>query len=82
MEGSSDDLDMPIKAVFGDVAFVEQYRLCSINSINWSRVMIQLSHHIYSYLQLAENPGEDVVEVVVPSGACGNITGEMCRTNE
>lgn len=35
-EGTSDDLDIPIKQCFpGD-------GLCSINSINWARIMIQV----------------------------------------
>lgn len=55
----------------------------SLNSVNWSRVMIQLAHFIYAYLQLSglERSQADSVlpelEVVVPTGGAGNITGRV-----
>lgn len=73
VDGSSDDLDIPIKKVFMDVPFRRKHNMTSINSINWARVMIQTAHYIYSYLQMCPNcDGE--VEIVVPTGACGNVT--------
>ena len=76
VEGTSDDLDVPIKAVFGDRAFVKEHNLCSINSINWARILVQAGHFVYAYYQMVANPGqEEEVEVVIPTGACGNITG-------
>ena len=80
VEGTSDDLDVPIKAVFGDWAFVKKHNLCSINSINWARVLVQAGHFVYSYYQLAERLGQEV-EVVIPTGACGNITGTHIETD-
>ncbi len=51
----------------------------SLNSVNWSRVMIQLAHFIYAYLELSgiEQAGGDLpeLEVVVPTGGAGNIAG-------
>jgi len=72
VDGSSDDLDVPIKAVFADIDYTEKHSLCSINSINWARILVQISHYFYCYFQLAENIG-DLVEIVIPTGACGNI---------
>ncbi|OWF40335.1 threonine synthase-like 2 [Mizuhopecten yessoensis] len=73
VEGSSDDLDLPIKKVFMDIPFKRQHNLTSINSINWARVMVQTAHYIYSYLQMCPScDGE--VEIVIPTGACGNVT--------
>uniref|UniRef100_G3TRM5 Threonine synthase-like 2 n=1 Tax=Loxodonta africana TaxID=9785 RepID=G3TRM5_LOXAF len=40
VEGNSDELDEPIKAVFADVDFVKEHCLMSL-SINWSRVLVQ-----------------------------------------
>ena len=34
VEGTSDDLDVPIKAVFADADYVEKHNLCSINRKN------------------------------------------------
>jgi len=72
VEGTSDDLDEPIKAVFADRDYVENNNLCSINSINWARILVQIGHYFYTYLQVAPEVG-DTVEIVVPTGACGNI---------
>jgi len=72
VDGSSDDLDVPIKAVFADHAYTANNNLCSINSINWARILVQISHYFYCYFQLAQNVG-DPVEIVIPTGACGNI---------
>lgn len=79
MEGNSDELDEPIKAVFGDVAFVKKHNLMSLNSINWSRVLVQMAHHFFAYFQCV--PSLDMyplppVEVVVPTGAGGNLAGK------
>lgn len=79
MEGNSDELDEPIKAVFADVAFVKKHNLMSLNSINWSRVLVQMAHHFFAYFQCT--PSLDThplppVEVVVPTGAAGNLAGK------
>ncbi|XP_053444063.1 threonine synthase-like 2 isoform X3 [Nycticebus coucang] len=76
VEGNSDELDEPIKAVFADVAFVRKHHLMSLNSINWSRVLVQMAHHFFAYFRCA--PSLDThplpaVEVVVPTGAAGNL---------
>ena len=42
VDGTSDDLDIPIKEVFLDAAYVKKHNLCSINSINWARIMVQV----------------------------------------
>ncbi|XP_041667742.1 threonine synthase-like 2 [Cheilinus undulatus] len=80
-DGSSDDIDQPLRRLFADQDLVKSHRLMSLNSVNWSRVMVQLAHFIYAYLQLsgvqeAENEGDlPELEVVVPTGGAGNIAG-------
>ncbi|XP_039108544.1 threonine synthase-like 2 isoform X2 [Hyaena hyaena] len=76
VEGNSDELDEPIKAVFADVTFVKKHNLMSLNSINWSRVLVQMAHHFFAYFQCAPSLDTDplpTVEVVVPTGAAGNL---------
>ncbi|GAB0187983.1 threonine synthase-like 2 [Grus japonensis] len=75
--GNSDEIDEPIKELFADVDFARKYNLMSLNSVNWSRIMVQIAHHFYAYFQCA--PSLDttplpVVEIVVPTGGGGNIT--------
>lgn len=76
VEGNSDELDEPIRAVFADVAFAQKYNLMSLNSINWSRVLVQMAHHFFAYFHCT--PSLDIhplppVEIVVPTGAGGNL---------
>ncbi|XP_035673866.1 threonine synthase-like 2 isoform X1 [Branchiostoma floridae] len=73
VDGTSDDLDYPIKQCFVDAEFVQKHNLISINSINWARVMVQTVHHFYAYFQMCRSCDQEV-EIVVPTGAMGNIT--------
>ncbi|XP_053219033.1 threonine synthase-like 2 isoform X1 [Podarcis raffonei] len=76
-EGNSDEIDEPIKELFADEDFSRRHNLMSLNSINWSRIMVQIAHFFYAYFRCA--PSMDatplpVVEVVVPTGGGGNLT--------
>ncbi|XP_058523632.1 threonine synthase-like 2 isoform X2 [Ochotona princeps] len=76
VEGNSDELDEPIKAVFADVPFAKEHNLMSLNSINWSRILVQMAHHFFAYFQCAtslDTHSLPSVEVVVPTGAAGNV---------
>lgn len=73
VEGTSDDLDEPIKQCFSDQELVSAHNLISINSINWGRIMVQMAHYFYTYYQLCSHVGAPV-QIVVPTGAAGNIT--------
>jgi threonine synthase len=79
VEGSSDDLDAPIKRVLSDEAFSSEHGLFSLNSINWGRILAQTVHFVLAYFFAASKSGdvnfEREVEIAVPTGACGNITG-------
>uniref|UniRef100_A0A8D0GKE2 Threonine synthase N-terminal domain-containing protein n=1 Tax=Sphenodon punctatus TaxID=8508 RepID=A0A8D0GKE2_SPHPU len=76
-DGNSDDVDQPIKELFADADFARRHNLMSLNSINWSRIMVQTAHYFYAYFQCA--PSLEVtplptVEIVVPTGAGGNLS--------
>ncbi|KAL4231318.1 Threonine synthase-like 2 [Mactra antiquata] len=74
VDGTSDDIDLVIKPCFMDDDFRKKYHLTSINSINWSRILVQIVHYFYAYLKMSPDCTSEV-EIVVPTGACGNITG-------
>ncbi|XP_060103846.1 threonine synthase-like 2 [Heteronotia binoei] len=79
-DGNSDDIDEPIKELFADEAFARRHHLMSLNSVNWSRILVQMAHHFYAYFQCA--PPIDaaplpVVEIVVPTGGGGNLTAGL-----
>ena len=41
VDGTSDDLDIPIRLVFEDTAFSAEHGIMSANSINVARIIIQ-----------------------------------------
>ncbi len=79
-DGTSDDIDVPLRKLFADPDLVRRHGLMSLNSVNWSRILVQLAHFLFVYLHLsAPRAGGDeleVLEVLVPTGGAGNITGE------
>ncbi|XP_046907913.1 threonine synthase-like 2 [Hypomesus transpacificus] len=78
-DGSSDEIDIPLRHLFADQELVKSHSLMSLNSVNWSRIMIQLAHFIYAYLKMSgleqtvTGAPLPVLEVVVPTGGAGNI---------
>ncbi|XP_063156451.1 threonine synthase-like 2 isoform X1 [Candoia aspera] len=76
-EGNSDEIDEPIKELFADEDFSRKHNLISLNSINWSRILVQIAHYFYAYFQCAptmEAVPLPTVEIVVPTGGAGNLT--------
>ncbi|KAK3797702.1 hypothetical protein RRG08_054719 [Elysia crispata] len=76
MDGSSDDIDIVVRDLFGDPAFVQQHNLASPSSLNFTRVLVQMVHIYYTYLQLC--PSADCeLEMICPTGGAGNVTAGM-----
>lgn len=77
-DGTSDDIDVPLRKLFADADLVQRHRLMSLNSVNWSRIMVQMAHFLFAYLKLTaslpEGDALPVLEVLVPTGGAGNIT--------
>jgi threonine synthase len=67
VEGTFDDCQDLVKAMFAHEAFRDELRLGAMNSINWGRVLAQIPYHVAAAAQL----GRCVVSV--PSGNFGNI---------
>ncbi|WP_456433615.1 threonine synthase [Thermosulfuriphilus sp.] len=72
IEGTFDDCQAIVKAIFGDLEFKRRYRLGAVNSINWARVMAQVVYYIWAWLRLAER-GQRAVVFSVPTGNFGDI---------
>ncbi len=68
VEGTFDDCQDLVKAMFNDTAFRERNRLSAVNSINWTRVMAQ---SVY-YVTAAETFAAPVT-FSVPTGNFGNV---------
>jgi len=70
VEGTFDDCQDLVKAMFADVAFREAVNLSAMNSINWARVMAQVVYYVTA--AKAVGAGSPVA-YSVPTGNFGNV---------
>ncbi|MDI2090001.1 threonine synthase [Commensalibacter oyaizuii] len=71
VEGSFDDCQDLVKAMFADASFRDEVQLSAVNSINWGRIAAQVPYYIYAALALGAPDRE--VSFTVPTGNFGNI---------
>jgi threonine synthase len=67
VEGTFDDCQNLVKALFADEKFRRQMHLSAVNSINWARIMAQVVYYVKVAL---DYPG---IAFVVPTGNFGNV---------
>ena len=72
VRGMFDDCQDIVKAVQNDAEFKQRYRISTVNSINWGRIVAQVVYYIAGYLRASES-NEQRVSFCVPSGNFGNI---------
>ena len=53
VDGTFDDCQDLVKAMFNDAPFRERMRLAAVNSINWARVMAQVVYYVTAPRALA-----------------------------
>ena len=71
VDGTFDDCQAMLKAMFNDADFRDELRLSGVNSINWARIVPQVVYYVTSALALG---GPDVaVSFSVPSGNFGDV---------
>ncbi len=71
IEGTFDDCQALLKAMFNDAAFRAAVHMAGVNSINWARVMAQVVYYFYAGVALGA-PDRPVV-FSVPTGNFGDI---------
>ena len=83
VEGVFDDCQDIVKAVSNDLAFKRKYRIGTVNSINWARLLAQVVYYFAGYFQataLSKRTEQEPVTFAVPSGNFGNIcAGHVAR---
>jgi len=78
VEGTFDDCQALVKAMFNDFAFRDQMNLAAINSINWARILAQVVYYVTSAVALGA-PAR-MVSYSVPTGNFGDIyAGHVAR---
>ncbi|HTI84923.1 MAG TPA: threonine synthase, partial [Acetobacteraceae bacterium] len=71
IEGTFDDCQDLVKAMFGDTPFRQEMHLSAMNSINWARIAAQVPYYVASSLALGAPDRE--VAFSVPTGNFGNV---------
>ncbi len=69
VEGTFDDCQDLVKAMFNDARFRQEHRLSAVNSINWARVMAQIVYYATTAAAFGGRP----VSFAVPTGNFGNV---------
>lgn len=78
--GVFDDCQDIVKAVSNDLNFKRKYRIGTVNSINWARLLAQVVYYFAGYFQ-ATADSEKRVSFTVPSGNFGNVcAGHVARS--
>ena len=79
VDGVFDDCQDIVKAVSNDLEFKRKYKIGTVNSINWARLMAQLVYYFSGYIQTTKSNTEKV-SFTVPSGNFGNVcAGHVAR---
>jgi threonine synthase len=79
VEGVFDDCQDMVKAVSNDLDFKRRYKIGTVNSINWARLLAQVVYYFAGYFQATQSNTEKV-SFTVPSGNFGNVcAGHVAR---
>ncbi len=79
VQGVFDDCQDIVKAVSNDLAFKRKYKIGTVNSINWARLLAQVVYYFAGYFQATKSDDEQV-SFTVPSGNFGNVcAGHVAR---
>jgi threonine synthase len=79
IEGVFDDCQDIVKAVSNDLEFKRKYKIGTVNSINWARLLAQVVYYFAGYFQATQNDTQKV-SFSVPSGNFGNVcAGHVAR---
>ncbi|KAI4625273.1 uncharacterized protein J4E87_005119 [Alternaria ethzedia] len=76
VDGTFDDCQDFVKALFADPEINKTHQLAAVNSINWARILAQITYFFYSYFDLIKQESflpASTVRFVVPTGNFGDI---------
>ena len=80
IRGVFDDCQDIVKAISNDLAFKSRYKVGTVNSINWARVVAQVVYYFKGYFA-ATTSSDQQVSFAVPSGNFGNVcAGHIARS--
>jgi threonine synthase len=71
IDGTFDDCQDLVKAMFNDEAFRDEMKLSAVNSINWARIMAQVVYYVSSAVALGAPDRR--IAFSVPTGNFGDV---------
>jgi len=71
LEGNFDECQKFVKSMFADKNFSNSIKMSGVNSINWSRIAIQVVYYFFSYFKIAKEGKQ--INFSVPTGNFGDI---------
>ncbi len=77
VDGTFDDCQALVKALFNDLPFRDSVQLAGVNSINWARIMPQIVYYVAACASLGARP----VHFAVPTGNFGDIYAGYAAKN-
>jgi len=72
-ESTFDDCQSLVKSCFNDKEFRESVKLGAVNSINWCRVLAQMTYYFWSYFRVTDKCPNQTLNFSVPTGNFGDI---------
>jgi threonine synthase len=79
VDGVFDDCQDIVKACSNDLDFKRKYKIGTVNSINWARLLAQVVYYFAGYFYATKSNAEKV-SFTVPSGNFGNVcAGHVAR---
>lgn len=80
VQGTFDDCQDIVKALFNDLPFRDKHHLGAVNSINWARILAQIVYYFYATFRVQATTGAESVRFSVPTGNFGDIfAGYLAR---
>ena len=78
VDGTFDDCQDFVKQLFGDADMNSTHKLAAVNSINWARILAQITYYFHAYASLHKSLKNksgttSAVRFVVPTGNFGDI---------
>ena len=71
VDGTFDDCQDIVKALFNDHDFRDKFNLSAVNSINWARIMAQIAYYFWAAISLGAP--DRPIAFSVPTGNFGNV---------
>ena len=71
MDGNFDECQKFVKLMFADKEFSASIKMSGVNSINWSRIVVQIVYYFFSYFKIAKEGKK--INFSVPTGNFGDI---------